>query len=285
MTNPFRRGWDEPVPASSFMTEADFAEVFAAAEFAHKFELRFETTVTIVWGKLGLTDPRQIQAHFTAFLKSVRSWLEAAAYPPAYLYSHEMGPALGLHTHFLIALPPSSEGGSLRPGRIEFKRWLRRWQERQFGRNCPRAIRPRGPNQPRPWLHWLTVHYLLKGYHPAAVVQSAANSPDGRDVFLGDLIVFNWADPGHVPMGRRYGVSHSLGPDRRALGAPSGMDYVLRSKMPVDPFTARPRGLPYGDRTGPIVPKPFRSRYEDGARDIRLLYPSEFLDRVSPLLR
>jgi hypothetical protein len=267
------------------LTEADFAEVFAAAEFAHKHQLFFETTVTITWRMLGLTDPRQIQAQFTDFLKGVRSWLEAAAYPPAYLYSHEVGPVLGLHTHVVIALPPSVAGQSLRPGRVEFKRWLRRWRERRFGRGCRRAIRPRGPNQQRPWLHWLTVSYLLKGYDPAVVVQSAANSPDGRDVFLGDLVVFNQADPGQVPLNRRYGVSHSLGHDRRALGAPGGMDYILHSKAPVDPFTPRPRGLPFDTRSGTIIPKPFRSRYQDGIRDIRLLYPREFLEQIEPLLR
>jgi UvrD/REP helicase N-terminal domain len=83
------------------------------------------------------------------------------------------------------------------------------------------------------------------------VVQSAPHSPDGLAVYLGDLIAWPWRDPGPVPWRRRCGVSRSLGPDRRAVGVPGGLDYLLgKSEFPV---VARPYPA-------------FRSWYEDGCR-------------------
>lgn len=282
LINPFANRANGAATVPTYLSEANFAEMYAAAQFAWDHQLFFETSVTITWAKLGLTVTSQIQANFTAFLKGVRAWLDAAAFPAAYMYAHEMGPVLGLHTHFIIALPPARDGG--RGGsRVEFKRWLRIWQEHRFGRDCPRAIRARGPNQRQPWLHWLLVNYLMKGHDPAAIVQSACNAPDGRNIFLSDLVVFAPSNPGHVPLNRRFGVSHSLGPDRRALGAPGGMDYLLRSRPMVDPFLTT-SALRRHD-CGPVIPAPYRSKYEDGVRDIRLLYPAEFLTQVAPLLR
>lgn len=286
MNNPFLDDGGRLVPASSLLTEADYAECFAAGQFAWHYQLYFENSVTFTWAKLGITDPAEIQSHFTAFLKGVRAWLDAAVFPQAYMYSHEVGPVLGLHSHFIIALPAASKGGSAkRKDRVDFKVWLKEWREHRYGRECPRAIRPRGPNKSQPWLHWLLVHYLLKGYDAAAVVQSGHNAPDGRNVFLGDLLVFDQSDPGHVPLNRRYGVSHSLGPDRRALGAPTGLEYALRSRAPVDPFSSALQVPPRSGKPGAIVPASFRSKYEDGVRDVRLLYPPDFLERVEPLLR
>ena len=102
------------------------------------------------------------------------------------------------------------------------------------------------------------------------VVQSAPHSPDGLAVYLGDLIAWPWRDPGPVPWRRRCGVSRSLGPDRRAVGVPVGLDYLLgKSEFPV---VARPYPA-------------FRSWYEDGCRDVRQLYPAEFYDKITKLPR
>ena len=96
------------------------------------------------------------------------------------------------------------------------------------------------------------------------VVQSAPHSPDGLAVYLGDLIAWPWRDPGPVPWRR------CLGPDRRAVGVPGGLDYLLgKSEFPV---VARPYPA-------------FRSWYEDGCRDVRQLYPAEFYDKITKLPR
>jgi hypothetical protein len=61
-----------------------------------------------------------------------------------------------------------------------------------------------------------------------------------------------------------------LGPDRRAVGVPGGLDYLLgKSEFPV---VARPYPA-------------FRSWYEDGCRDVRQLYPAEFYDKITKLPR
>jgi hypothetical protein len=85
--------------------------------------------------------------------------------------------------------------------------------------------------------------------------------------------------PGPVPLKQRVGASRSLGPDRRAIGVPGGFDYLLgkgtfqvtRDSVPV-PIVAHRQPA-------------FRSKYEDGIRDVRLLYPAEFYDRVTRLPR
>jgi hypothetical protein len=122
----------------------------------------------------------------------------------------------------------------------------------------------------------------MKGYDHSAVVQSARNSPDGREVFLGDLIAWPWRDPGPVALKQRVGASRSLGPDRRAIGVPGGFDYLL-GKRALPPF---PNSVPHTPRTFVTKPKPaFRSKYEDGIRDVHLLYPAAFYHRITRLPR
>ncbi len=125
-----------------------------------------------------------------------------------------------------------------------------------------------------PWLHWLKASYLMKGYDRDAIVQSAQDLPDGRAAYLGDLIAYPWRDPGPVPLKQRVGVSRSLGPKRRAIGVPGGFDYLLRDgeislipgSAPHTFFKSRPA---------------FRSKYEDGIRDVRQLYRPDFYKRIT----
>jgi hypothetical protein len=130
-----------------------------------------------------------------------------------------------------------------------------------------------------PWIHWLTFSYLMKGYDRGVIVQSAPHSPDGLGVYLGDLIAWPWHDPGLVPWRRRCGWSRSLGPDRRAVGVPGGLDYLLRKGE----LRVTPDSVPVS-----IIGRPypaFRSWYEDGCRDVRQLYPAEFYDKITKLPR
>jgi hypothetical protein len=122
----------------------------------------------------------------------------------------------------------------------------------------------------------------MKGYDRSAVVQSARNSPDRLEVLLGELIAWPWRDPGPVPLKQRVGASRSLGPDRRAIGVPGGFDYLLK-KRALPPF---PDSVPHTPHTIVTNPKPvFRSKYEDGIRDVRLLYPAAFYHRITRLPR
>jgi hypothetical protein len=97
---------------------------------------------------------------------------------------------------------------------------------------------------------------------------------------LGDLIACPWRDPGPVAMKQRVGASRSLGPDRRAIGVPTGFDYLLGKRT----FSLTPGSVPHTIVARPRHPRPaFRSKYEDGIRDVRLLYPPEFYELITGL--
>jgi len=117
----------------------------------------------------------------------------------------------------------------------------------------------------------------MKDYDRSAVVQSARNSPDGLEVLLGDLIAWPWRDPGPVALKQRVGASRSLRPDRRAIGVPGGFDYLLGKRT----LRLFPDSVPHTIVTKPRPP--FRSKYEDGIRDVRLLYPAAFYHRITRL--
>lgn len=288
MTNPFL---PSPSPlASRGITESDFAVLYSAAEFAAAFELYFDTTVTLSWRLMGPEVEGNVPCYFGAFTKCLRDWLEVRTLPVAWVYAHECGRRIGLHTHlnlYVPGVPPDSRPDLQKiyqpctapDYRGEFRAWARGWPERQVGRRTPNAIRVRGPRKKEaPWLHWVTTAYLMKGYDCRAVVQSARNAPDGRTVYLGDLIAWPWRDPGPVPLKRRVGASRSLGPDRRALGVPGGFDYLLEKKTFQVSRDSVP--VPIGAHARP----PFRSKYEDGIRDVRGLYPAPFYERVTRLV-
>ena len=103
---------------------------------------------------------------------------------------------------------------------VNFERGREAGQNGRSAGARPGPYRVRGPKKETPWLHWLTTSYLMKGYDRSAVVQSARNSPDGREVFLGDLIAWPWRDPGPVALKQRVGGVAQFGArpprDRRA---------------------------------------------------------------------
>jgi hypothetical protein len=274
--------------ASRGLSESDFAVLYSAAEFAAAFELWFDTTVTLSWRLMGSEVEGDVPAYFAAFTKCLRDWLEQRHLPVAWIYAHESGPKVGLHTHLNLFVPGMGpiagfenlyNPDTVPDYRGDFRAWARGWPKRQVGRRTPNAIRVRGPRKETPWLHWLTTSYLLKGYDPCAIVQSAQHAPDGRAVLLGDLIAWPWRDGGAVPLKHRVGSSRSLGPERRALGVPGGFEYLLEEPT----FQLTANSVPM--RLVRWPPRPaFRSTYEDGIRDVRRLYPKDFYEQVTRLI-
>jgi hypothetical protein len=258
---------------SRLIGEAEFAAIYAAADFAAEFEMWMDTSVTISWSLLGVIGDDAVQAAFTGFTKCLRDWLIRRANPVAFVFAHELGPVVGLHSHLNVFVAGARH-------REEFRHWVRDWSDHVVGRHVPRAVRVAGPRVAEPWLHWLRFCYLMKGYDRDCVVQSGRVSPDGQDVRLGDLIPFAWTSPGNLGLKKRVGASRSLGPDRRAIGVPTGVDYLLDQSR-LDPAICtwldwRELGGSLSKRT-----KLFRSKYEDGARDVRTLYGLEFVERVN----
>jgi hypothetical protein len=122
----------------------------------------------------------------------------------------------------------------------------------------------------------------MKGYDPNVIVQSGRGSPDGRDVRLGDLIAFPWHDPGVVPLKQRVGASRSLGPAARALGYPTTYGFHPETTKSAVRSRAELGGSIVVARRSP-PPRPFRSRYEDGVRDVRGLYGAKFCEMITRL--
>ena len=120
----------------------------------------------------------------------------------------------------------------------------------------------------------------MKGYDRDCVVQSGRLSPDGQDVRLGDLIPFAWTNTGDLGLKKRVGASRSLGPDRRSVGVPTGFDYLLDQPR-LDPAICTWPAWREQDGGRSMRTKSFRSKYEDGARDVRMLYGREFVERVT----
>lgn len=271
-------------PPSTYISAKQFSEHYAAAAFAYYSGLNCETAVTIWWGALEASDPESAQALFAAFTKDLNDWLCQRELPTAYFFSHENSSRIGHHTHLAVYLCLMRYGRSRI--RDEFREWAMGWPERKGLGVRPRAIRVSGPATQTPWLHWHRFHYQVKGYDPSAVVRRGINNSFGNDLMLGDLIACRWQDPGIVAMRPRVGHALNLGPARRQIGIPKDCD-ELRSDARRKP--AAPRVCAIDDilqdlrPTLPPLRPPFVSRYEDGWRDVRCLYPPTFNTRVTKL--
>lgn len=254
-----------PSSQSRLISEAEFSELYTAAEFAAEFKLWLDTTVTLNWRLMGVED--EAEKYFLAFTKCLREWMPRGV-PHAWIYSHECSPDLGLHTHMALYVRPSDRRG--------FREWAMGWPGRQFGERIPRSMRVRVHRNEQSWLHWVTFSYLMKGYDPFAVVRSGRNTSDRKSIYLGDLIAAPFRDPGPVKLRNRVGSSASLKATARANGVPNGKEHLKRtSDVVIDPITGGVLGkLSLRDHQYPS----FRSSYEDGHRDVRILYSAEFLD-------
>lgn len=257
-----------PDETTQLIGETEFAEMYAAADFAAYCQLWFDTTITLNWTTMGLEG--QAEEGFESFMKCLREWWPSGA-PLAFIYAHERGPDSGLHTHIALFACPTF--------RTSLRAWAMGWVERRLGSKVKKAVRVRIQKTTQPWLHWVTTSYLMKGYDRTAVVVSARNSPDGKAVYLGDIIAAPWRNPGSVPFRKRTGTSASLKVGARKKGLPNGVQYPARTRWEYKIISLFPKVI------GEKVPAegefpPFRSKYEDGIRDVRKLYPDEFLKAV-----
>lgn len=273
----------ERLNTSTYVTPKDFAEHYAAAAFAAHSGLTCETMVTLWWGALDASEARQAQILFSKITKQFNDWCFQRSLPTVYFFSHESSPKIALHTHLAVYLCLGLHSDATRD---EFRIWAMGWPERNGLGKRPRAIRVTGPTKRTPWLHWHRFHYQVKGYDPRAVVRQAYNSTSGTDVMLSDLIAWPWRDPGVVTMAPRLGHALNLGKDRRLAGIPKHCDELRNPPRPKKPVVPRELSLEEQLRyySPPARPRPpFVSRYDDGWRDVRCLYPREFNTRVTKL--
>jgi hypothetical protein len=95
----------------------------------------------------------------------------------------------------------------------------------------------------------------FEGHDRSAVVQSARNSPDGRTIYLGDLIAWPWRDPGPVPLKQRVGCCAVWGRTAARLACRVG-SIICSGKGRYSSFVTR---FPLPSSTTPDPP--FRSTW------------------------
>lgn len=271
---------------SRFIGVDDYASALAASQFAFHFGLTQDLHVTIDFGRMGRHEPAEVQGELSGWTKCLGEWCREHGIPCAWIYSIEMSSKLEYHAHVAVHVPGDSrcEGRHLRR---KFRAWVKGYTGRR-GKHVPRAIKVRGGREESELGHWIVFQYLVKGYDPNALVCSPRNSPDGLAVRLGDLIAKYHRDPGPVELTRRIGVSNSLGPARRAMGAPTGLDDRLPqepdwSGFEIDRITPLTRAERVAPSPTKPVQTPFRSTFEDGIYDVRRLYSARFYEHVTRL--
>ena len=260
----------EHLEADYWLREPEFSALYAAADYAARCELPLHVHVTLIWRKLGASDSTA-EGLFRKFMKCLRAWFDQRHFPHGWIYVHENSKDAGVHTHLSLHVPTYL--------RDNFLSWIHTWGQQQKG-SMPRAIRVRGPRKPNLRVHWILFSYLCKTYDRKAIINSGRGAPDGQAVGLGDVIASVWRDCLPVPIKPRWGVSRTLGPQARTS----------------DSFSARPDDAVFGlsllSSNEPNVRQsrqpffrvtPFRSAYEDGARDVRQLYPANFCEFVQKL--
>lgn len=259
------------LPQSRLITVSDFAALYRAAEFSLLNGYPLASHVIINWNALGADADDKAADGFLGFTKCIRDFLKRRLVPPLWIYVHERSPKTGLHTHIAIFLPVDAP-----ELRTECMEWLRYWPIRQLGRRVPHGIRMRVPQAHEIRLHWLIFNYLVKGYDPLAVVQSAQRAPGGTPIMLGDLIAFPRRDPGAVTLRKRIGFSRALGPGEQAGGLPASWSAWMR---PAAKFrlTAKSQPVQLPTRLAPT----FRSTFDDACYDVRQLYGAEFHEWVA----
>jgi len=279
----------KPTHDAANISSDTFASTHAAAEFALWAGLTLDTLVTLDWQRMGIKTGQEAQAATTAFVKCYKAWTRENDAKSAWIYGIERAnthDGLGYHSHIALhipGIPAAPFDGELPPinHRKRFRKWIMEYTLRNFGCHIPRAIRVNMRAHQCSFRHWNAVTYLLKGYDLSALVQTGRATVDGCSIYLGDLIPWPYCNPGPVEVTNRIRVCHDLGPARRAIGAPIGMEHLLPTEPNWQVF--RIEGYAHLSQaefeqiswTRPKA-KPFVSSWDDGIRDVRGLYCLDF---------
>ena len=286
------RRWDDQAPPlvrarpPRDITLPEFGMLFAAAEFAEYCRLLLDLLVTLDFGRLGITTAAGAQEALHKFLRCFAAWCNARAIPPLWIACIEMARDGSYHAHIAVYVPEDlgDDGVGVRTA---FREWAKGFSGRR-GPHVPKAVNVRGGRKHSIITHWIVFSYICKGFDRSAIVCSARNSPDGIAIRLADIIARYYRNPGPVATSRRISISNSIGPARRALGVPTGLDHLLLMRpdwSKVDLFgitelTPEEKSRPH---VGIPIPAPFRSTLEDGIYDVQRLYPPEFYEFVTKL--
>ena len=274
-------GFDRAPKPWDFNTQ-EYTSIHAAADFAAYSGMLLDCPVTLDIRRLGGVGPGDAQRILSQFLRCYAAWCSDHSFPSAWIAVIEVGHDGNYHAHIALYVPADHRGL-----RTKFRTWARTYTDRRGG-HVARAIKVRGGRVHSVITHWISIAYLAKGFDRDAVLCSARNSPDGMPIRLADIIPRHYRDPGPVATSRRISISNSIGPARRAIGVPAGLDHLLSTRPDwssidlwrMTELTPEEKSRPY---VGIPVPAPFRSTLEDGIYDVRRLYPPEFYEFVTKL--
>lgn len=187
------------------MTKEQFAELYSATCFANTQGRLLNAHLPITWSCLGYTDHEEAAKALVRFTKCLREWCWENGFVAVYAYSHECGDTVGLHTHFLTAIPDAH----LR----DFKRWALRCLA-GISRIKPmpeEACKPVVRAGQSVYAQWALLHYACKGISPYATIRQSS----GEAIFMRDLLGCDYEAPGEVRCKKRCGTSTNIGASAR----------------------------------------------------------------------
>lgn len=235
------------VPAGATICDISrerFINLYSGVAFANRCGCVMNAHLTVAWTLLGLSDEEAFDWAFEMMQDRIRDWFGRAHSTPVWMYSNERSVRSGLHTHWLLSVPPE--------GAVSFGAWA----GETFLTRCGAMGSPENAIRLDPisnmFGQWRLFQYLCKGIKQRARMLPACRAADGLPVYLGDLIEFAYEPTWDVLGRRRMGMSDSINTKQRELG------YIDEGMLP--------------HRRAPN----FKSLLELGVIDVRRLYSDEY---------
>ncbi|MBB5772089.1 hypothetical protein HNP47_002093 [Brevundimonas vesicularis] len=203
----------------------DAVKLYLAMLRANLLGMPLTYFATVSWTTLGLRDDAEIQAATQALMTRIREWSRRkrdggtgarAPLPIAWIWCHERGPRLGLHTHFLMHVPPLQ---TARLGKV-ICRFLESYSGRSLAKGSGETLRTfmaiepsrrSGSTSEATALRFQRrlMRYMMKGVDPQGVVPASAGRQHGQHFHR--ALKISPRDQGSV-IGKRCGYSvHNLG--------------------------------------------------------------------------
>ncbi|MBK1890085.1 hypothetical protein Undi14_08545 [Undibacterium sp. 14-3-2] len=197
----------DPDVMPRYMETEDFVNLYSGVAYANTMGKVFNAHLTISWRDLGCMLDADAESRLSLeFIPQFSQWCRDNQLKCHWIYSNESSHNVGLHTHFLTAIPDD---------RLKLFKLFVAMRMRKINRKktfLPSAFKlsaPRGQNIQR---QWFRVQYLCKGVNPNAQLRHA----NGHDkIFVADLIRFGYESPGDVACKRRCGISQNINRKQR----------------------------------------------------------------------
>jgi hypothetical protein len=226
VANPAQRA-RRSTRTTDWLTAADVVKLYLAVLRANLQGMTLNYFATISWSTLGLEDDAEIQAATQALFVRLREWSKRkrdvrTGHPTpirlAWIWCHERGPKMGMHTHLLMHVPRRC---SSRTGKV-ICRFLEAYTGRPLLQEGPGGLATFKADEPRlkpasgksrgrakryPALAFQRqiARYMMKGVDPDAVVPAAAARQRGQD--LGEILkIEDMGTPTRI-LGKRCGYS------------------------------------------------------------------------------